>query len=187
MTREDLSAEDEQLTPDSGPEDVAFFLAAIGTKNLVELKPVDYVTAPDGSIGLSLGWLGRLAKEEEQNSILWIQPNLNNEPDEALVSLAGGAVQIDFDSQEVIVDGDTKPITTKQFEILQLLAKNKGKVVTREKLMDEIWGEWYGSRYVLTVHISGIRRNILGDWRGLLKTRRGSGYVLVDSQEPKTE
>ena len=85
---------------------------------------------------------------------------------------------VDFDGYSVTVDGEEVELTTKEFEILSILIKNKGKVLSREKLLDDIWGyDFYGDTRVIDTHIKNIRRKIKLDF---IKTLKGVGYKFED-------
>jgi len=72
-------------------------------------------------------------------------------------------VRLDPARREVTLRGDVLELSRKEFELLQLLMRNAGSVVTRERLIDEVWDpNWFGSTKTLDVHVSGIRRK-LGD------------------------
>lgn len=85
---------------------------------------------------------------------------------------------VDFDGYSVTVDGQEVELTTKEFEILSILIKNKGKVLSREKLLDDIWGyDFYGDTRVIDTHIKNIRRKIKVDF---IKTLKGVGYKFEE-------
>ena len=75
-------------------------------------------------------------------------------------------VRLDPAKREVTLRGEALELSRKEFELLQLLMRNAGSVVTRERLIDEVWDpNWFGSTKTLDVHVSGIRRK-LGDDAG---------------------
>ena len=85
---------------------------------------------------------------------------------------------VDFDGYSVTVDGKEFKLTTKEHEILSVLIRNKGKVLSREKLLDNIWGyDFYGNTRVIDTHIKNIRRKIKFDF---IKTLKGVGYKFED-------
>jgi two-component system, OmpR family, response regulator RegX3 len=97
--------------------------------------------------------------------------------------LAGGRVQMDPDSHEVRVKGDPVPMTPKEFELLELFLSRKGRLLTRQYLIDEVWGpDYVGDTKTLDVHVKRLRQKIEEDRhrpRHLL-TVRGLGYKFVD-------
>ncbi len=83
------------------------------------------------------------------------------------------------DSEHVIKVGDSPmKLTLKQYELLRLLVLNAGKVVLRDKLLDEVWGENYGETRTLDIHIGDLRK-ILSSSEAEIETVRGVGYKLV--------
>jgi DNA-binding response OmpR family regulator len=90
-----------------------------------------------------------------------------------------GALRLDPSRREVTHRGETLDLSRKEFDLLELLMRNAGSVVTRERLIDEVWDtNWFGSTKTLDVHVSGIRRK-LGDDPSrprYLHTVRGVGF-----------
>lgn len=77
---------------------------------------------------------------------------------------------------EVKIEGKKLNITPKEFEILLYFVRNKGMVITRESLLNEIWGyDFYGDSRTVDTHIKMLRNN-LGEYRDLIKTVWGVGY-----------
>lgn len=88
------------------------------------------------------------------------------------------SITIDLDSRDVYVDNKKIELTPKEFDLLSLLAKNIGKVVTREKCLNNVWGyEFYGDLRTVDTHIKQLREK-LGEKRDLIKTVWGYGYKL---------
>lgn len=72
-----------------------------------------------------------------------------------------GALQVDHDARRVWVGTDEIALRPREFDLLALLASDAGRVVTRERIMDEVWDEhWHGSTKTLDVHISAVRRKL---------------------------
>jgi two-component system, OmpR family, response regulator RegX3 len=90
-----------------------------------------------------------------------------------------GAVRVDPARREATRDGEPLGLSRKEFDLLHLLMRNAGSVVTRERLIDEVWDpNWFGSTKTLDVHVSGLRRK-LGDDPSrprYLHTVRGVGF-----------
>ena len=90
---------------------------------------------------------------------------------------------MDIDRHIVEVDGGRVPMPLKEFELLELLLRNSGRVLTRAQLIDRIWGSDYvGDTKTLDVHVKRVRAKIEQDPANprLLLTIRGLGYKLVD-------
>ncbi len=91
-------------------------------------------------------------------------------------------VLIDVDARTVEVDGNPVSLTALEFDLLHALAENRGRVLTREQLLDKVWGgEYYGETRVVDVHIANLRRKL--GRNDLIETVRGVGYRFVDSIE----
>ena len=83
------------------------------------------------------------------------------------------------DGEHVVKVGDSPvKLTLKQYELLKLLVINAGKVVLRDKLLDEVWGANYGETRTLDIHIGDLRK-ILASSDAEIETVRGVGYKLV--------
>jgi two-component system alkaline phosphatase synthesis response regulator PhoP len=90
-----------------------------------------------------------------------------------------GNILIDFEKHEVIKAGEKVELTLKEFELLEILTKNKGRVMTRDFLLDEIWGyEFVGETRTVDVHIRHLRQKIEVDDKNPkhIETVRGIGY-----------
>jgi len=89
-----------------------------------------------------------------------------------------GGLEIDVPRHEVSADGKSITLTLKEFELLRMLAENRGRVLTREQLLDIVWGyEYPGETRTVDVHIRYLRRK-LGDVGRSIETVRGLGYKL---------
>lgn len=90
-----------------------------------------------------------------------------------------GDICINFERREVIVKGNKIDLTLKEFELLEILVKNQGKILTRETLLDKIWGyEYIGETRTVDVHIRYLRKKIEVDDKNpkFIETIRGVGY-----------
>ena len=89
-----------------------------------------------------------------------------------------GPLTIDSGNYEVFRKDSKLSLTLKEYELLKLLASTPGKVLTRDFLLDRIWGyEFYGETRTVDVHIRHIRAK-LGDDASLIETVRGVGYKM---------
>ena len=86
-------------------------------------------------------------------------------------------VFIDCDKREVTVGGRPVALTLKQYELLKLLTENAGKVLERDFLLDNVWGENYGETRTLDIHVGELRK-VLSSSDSEIATVRGVGYVL---------
>lgn len=89
-------------------------------------------------------------------------------------------IEIFPENYTIKVDGEKITTTLKEFELLSLLIKNKGKVFSREKLLDLIWKyEFCGETRTVDVHVRMLRAK-LGKYGSLIETVRGVGYKFSD-------
>ena len=97
--------------------------------------------------------------------------------------LVGGPVELDPERHEVTVDREPVAMTPKEFELLETLLARKGRLLTRQFLIEEIWGpDYFGDTKTLDVHIKRLRQKVEPDPhhpRHVL-TVRGLGYKFVD-------
>ncbi len=97
--------------------------------------------------------------------------------------LEGGPVAMDVARHEVVVGGEPLPFPPKEFELLELLLRRKGRLLTRDFLIAEVWGpDYYGDTKTLDVHVKRIRQKIEQDPHrpSHLLTVRGLGYKFSD-------
>ncbi len=90
-----------------------------------------------------------------------------------------GDITIDFQRHEITKNNNKVDLTLKEFELLEMLIKNKGKVMTRDFLLDKIWGyEYIGETRTVDVHIRHLRQKIEQDDKNpkYIETIRGIGY-----------
>ena len=105
---------------------------------------------------------------------------------EAGANVAGGVlnfqhVRIDVGGRQVTVDDNSIDLTAIEFDLLHALAENRGRVLTREQLLDKVWGgDYFGEMRVVDVHLGHVRQK-LGN-PDLIATVRGVGYRFQDEQ-----
>lgn len=149
--------------------------------------PIIMVTAKDGEVdkvvGLELGADDYVTKPfSSRELVARIRAVLRRrgEPEEMLPgTLEAGPVRIDVDRHVVTVRGQTVPMPLKEFDLLELLVRNAGRVLTRGQIIDRVWGSDYvGDTKTLDVHVKRLRAKIEEDPRQptLILTVRGLGY-----------
>lgn len=85
-------------------------------------------------------------------------------------------IHVDCDAYKVFVNKVEIPLTTKEFEILQLLLKNVRRVLTRESIVEQVWGyEYQGETRLIDTHIKNIRKKLDISY---IKTVKGIGYKI---------
>ncbi len=93
--------------------------------------------------------------------------------------LAFRHVRIDIDARQVTVDDAPVELTASEFDLLRALAENRGRVLSREQLLEKVWGgEYFGEMRVVDVHLGHVRQK-LGD-SDFIVTVRGVGYRFDD-------
>ena len=88
-------------------------------------------------------------------------------------------VRIDVDAHVISVDDMPIELTSIEFELLRTLAENRGRVLSREQLLEKVWGgEYFGEMRVVDVHLGHVRQKLGND--SLITTVRGVGYRFED-------
>ncbi len=140
----------------------------------LEAGAVDYVTKPFRLAEL----LARIASHLRMRDAL-----VHTRPGSSAANQAIdlGDLTVDVAARRVILDGTEIALRPKEFDVIRVLAEAAGVVVTRERLIEDVWDEnWWGSTKTLDVHINSIRRK-LGEEAGApsrITTIRGVGYRL---------
>ena len=149
--------------------------------------PVIMLTAKDSEIdkvvGLEIGADDYVTKPYSSRELLArVKALLRRlaEPEELLSpTLEAGPVRMDVERHTVTVGGVSTPLPLKEFELLEMLLRNAGRVLTRIQLMDRVWGSDYvGDTKTLDVHIQRLRAKIEQDPANPrhIVTVRGLGY-----------
>ena len=136
----------------------------------LELGADDYVTKPYSSREL----LARI------RAVLRRRTDLDEDSDAVLTA---GDIELDLDRHTLTVRGVETAIPLKEFELLEVLLRNAGRVLTRGQLIDRVWGaDYFGDTKTLDVHVKRIRNRIERDPSNpvMLVTVRGLGYRLED-------
>ena len=92
--------------------------------------------------------------------------------------LHAGRIVLNLQSHKVTVDGKKVELALKEFELLELLIRNAGRVLTRDMLLESIWGfSFDGETRTVDVHVRTLRAK-LGDAGNIIETIRGVGYTI---------
>ena len=92
-----------------------------------------------------------------------------------------GGLEIDFDGRTVHVMQKQVDLTFKEFELLKYLILHKGKAVSRQELLNQIWGyDFVGESRTLDVHINSLRRKLGEPYDGWIQVIRGVGYRFAE-------
>jgi two-component system response regulator RegX3 len=111
------------------------------------------------------------------------RPRMELDADVSDELIRGGPVEIDVASHEARVRGEPVAFPPKEFELLEVLLRRKGRLLTRPYLIDEIWGsDYFGDTKTLDVHVKRLRQKIEEDPHrpAHLLTVRGLGYKFVE-------
>lgn len=85
-------------------------------------------------------------------------------------------LEINFTSRDVFIDGEKANLTPKEYDLLFYLVRNKNIALSRNKLLEDVWGyDFYGDDRTIDTHIKMLRNN-LGPYRKFIVTLRGLGY-----------
>lgn len=142
------------------------FLTALGDEESeikgFDLKADDYISKPF-SFNILIkrveAVLRRKQKEEKEDTILEFE-----------------GLKLDLQTFKSYIDNEEIELTLKEFNILKLMINSYPTVVSREKLIEKIWGyEYFGDTRVIDAHMKNIRKKIKKDY---IKTIKGVGYVL---------
>lgn len=135
----------------------------------LELGADDYVTKPYSSREL----VARIKAVLRRGT-----PESSDADSESAIQSAGG-IRMDVERHQVTVNGSLINLPLKEFELLEFLMRNEGRVLTRGQLIDRVWGgDYYGDTKTLDVHIKRLRSKIEKDPANpqLIQTIRGLGY-----------
>ena len=141
----------------------------------LELGADDYITKPFSVRELMARIKANLRKQEVN-----LVPQEEKEKIETK-KIVVGRLTLDLDKFEAQIDGKNIDLTLREFEVLKFLAMQQGQVVTRELLLEKVWGyEYYGDIRTVDVTVRRIRGKIEKDTANpdILVTKRGVGYYI---------
>ncbi|GAA1493568.1 response regulator transcription factor [Curtobacterium herbarum] len=151
--------------------------------------PIIMLTAKDSEVdivvGLELGADDYVTKPYSTRELLAriravLRRRTEDDPGDMGILQVGG-IRMDVERHTVSVDGSETPMPLKEFELLELLLRNAGRVLTRGQLIDRVWGsDYFGDTKTLDVHIKRIRSKIerVPSTPEILVTVRGLGYRI---------
>jgi len=143
----------------------------------LELGADDYITKPFSVRELMARIKANLRKLEVKDNNDVIEENKSKK-------IVVGSLELDLDRFEAKVDGKVIDLTIREFEVLKFLASQAGQVITREVLLEKVWGyEYYGDIRTVDVTVRRIRGKIEKDTANpkILITKRGVGYYIKNN------
>ena len=143
----------------------------------LELGADDYITKPFSVRELMARIKANLRKSEIKDN------NINTDAIKTK-KIVVGPLELDLDKFEAKVDGEVIDLTLREFEVLKFLASQAGQVITREVLLEKVWGyEYYGDIRTVDVTVRRIRGKIEKDTANpkILITKRGVGYYIKNN------
>lgn len=149
----------------------------------LELGADDYITKPFSVRELMARIKANLRKADIslENQIVEQTNSANEKKKDSKIVV--GDLELDLDKFEVKVRGEIIDLTLREFEVLKFLASQPEQVVTRETLLEKVWGyEYYGDIRTVDVTVRRIREKIEKDTSApkILITKRGVGYYIAD-------
>ncbi len=144
----------------------------------LELGADDYITKPFSVREL----MARVKANLRKSEVIQETEQVEEELDEKGNRIEVGDLKLDLDKFEVKVRGEVIDLTLREFEVLKYLANQPGQVVTRETLLEKVWGyEYYGDIRTVDVTVRRIREKIEKDTSNpkILITKRGVGYYIA--------
>ena len=154
--------------------------------------PIIMLTAKDTEVdkvvGLELGADDYIVKPYSKAELVArIKAVLRRQGGEVTSEVSGvitaGPISIDIDRHLVMINGAATSLPLKEFELLEFLVRNSGRVLTRAQLIDRVWGsDYFGDTKTLDVHIKRLRAKIENDPANpvYIQTIRGLGYKFED-------
>jgi two-component system copper resistance phosphate regulon response regulator CusR len=168
------------------------FATCRAMRGLGKRMPILMLTARDGVddriVGLDSGADDYLTKPFEFGELLARLRALLRRPSELRPSqIVVGDLIIDTGSQSVSRGSRSIPLTTKEYALLEFLARNAGRVVGRSEIAEHVWDETFDPfSNLIEVYVNRLRRKLGDDAaKPLLQTRRGSGYVLIAAPDAR--
>ena len=145
----------------------------------LELGADDYITKPFSVRELVARVKANLRKADVVSNNQFVEPAQEKKKDSKIVV---GDLELDLDKFEVKVRGEIIDLTLREFEVLKFLASQPEQVITRETLLEKVWGyEYYGDIRTVDVTVRRIREKIEQDTSApkILITKRGVGYYIA--------
>ena len=155
-------------------------------KDLHNETPIIFLTAKDTEndmlTGFNLGGDDYISKpfsiKEVAARVKAILKRAGNAPVATPPVIQIGAINIELGTKSVTINGQSLPLTKKEFEILSLMAQNPGRIFSREDILNRVWqNDGYVLERTVDVHITRLRKK-LGGYGKIIVNRSGYGYCI---------
>jgi DNA-binding response OmpR family regulator len=166
--------------PDMDGFDICRAIRSRSTVPIVMLTARD--EEPDRIVGLEVGADDYVTKPFSPRELVARMKAVlrRSEPQESQETLALADVTVDRQTRDATVDGEHVELTAKEFDLLAYFLANPGVVLSRDVLLDRVWGvEYPGGTRTVDVHVAQLRRKL--GRPALIRTLRGAGYKAVSS------
>ncbi len=143
----------------------------------LEFGADDYISKPFGIREL----LARIKAVLRRYENIYSNITSDRDLEGAEENIEAGNILIDQNRHEVFVNGENISLTYREYELLSFLAKNKGRVYSRDELLDKVWGiDYAGETRTVDVHVRHLRKKLEETSKGeaYIETIRGRGYKL---------
>lgn len=141
-------------------------------------------TVKDKVEGLDLGANDYITKPFEMEEVFARIRSALRRTANKQTGMQKGSLVLDETKHEVMRDEELIPLTPREFELLAYFMKNPEQVLTREQILDRVWGfDYYGDTNVVDVYVRYVRKKLETPGKSYLQTIRGVGYMLKETKD----
>jgi len=173
----------DELRNNADTEDIPIIFLSAKTTEMDKVKGLnagadDYIAKPFGTLELVARVTALLRRCGSKNA------SCSQKPQQAISSIDPRGLRINIDARQVMVDNRHVHLTFKEFELLLYLYNNIGRAISRDKLLDDLWGVDFAGIYrTVDVHVKNLRHKLNDKKENprFIQTIRGHGYKLLES------